>query len=141
MQEIQSSNPPMVTGICDTNKSWVQHHHNIVIIFLWLVWEFDCYKSFIFSFHVYNYVHLVSVCIYVTFTYSWCLEINIFVNSTRYSVYIYISAIYLAKCIYPYTAETVWQVYSIFIVYYYIYYHTTATIFTGKVNNDDLKIL
>ena len=27
MQEICSSNPPVVTGICDPNKSQAQHHH------------------------------------------------------------------------------------------------------------------
>ena len=28
MQEIRSSNPPAVTGICDPNKSRAQHHRN-----------------------------------------------------------------------------------------------------------------
>ena len=28
MQEIRSSNPPVVTGICDPNKSWARHHRN-----------------------------------------------------------------------------------------------------------------
>ena len=26
MQKVCSSNPPVVTGICDPNKSWAQHH-------------------------------------------------------------------------------------------------------------------
>ena len=29
MQEIRSSNPLVVTGICDPNKSRAQHHHNL----------------------------------------------------------------------------------------------------------------
>ena len=29
MQEICSSNPPVVTGICDPNKSQAQHHHSL----------------------------------------------------------------------------------------------------------------
>ena len=28
MQEIRSSNPPMVTGICDPNKSRARHHRS-----------------------------------------------------------------------------------------------------------------
>ena len=27
MQEIHISNPPVVTGICDSNHSWAWHHH------------------------------------------------------------------------------------------------------------------
>ena len=27
MQDIRSSNPAVVTGICDPNKSQAQHHH------------------------------------------------------------------------------------------------------------------
>ena len=33
MQEIRSSNPPVVTGICDPNKSRARHHRNIYNIF------------------------------------------------------------------------------------------------------------
>ena len=29
MQEIRSSNPPVVTGICDPNKSRVRHHRSL----------------------------------------------------------------------------------------------------------------
>ena len=29
MQEISSSNPPVVTGICDPNKSRARHHHSL----------------------------------------------------------------------------------------------------------------
>ena len=29
MQEICRSNTPVVTGICDTNKSQVQHHYSL----------------------------------------------------------------------------------------------------------------
>ena len=29
MQEIRSSNPPVVTGICDPNKSRARHHRNV----------------------------------------------------------------------------------------------------------------
>ena len=29
MQEICSSNPPVVTGICDPNKSGAQDHHSL----------------------------------------------------------------------------------------------------------------
>ena len=29
MQEIRSSNPPVVTGICDSNKSWARHHRSL----------------------------------------------------------------------------------------------------------------
>ena len=29
MQEISSSNPPMVTGICDTKKSRARHHRSL----------------------------------------------------------------------------------------------------------------
>ena len=29
MQEILSSNPPVVTGIYDPNKSWARHHHSL----------------------------------------------------------------------------------------------------------------
>ena len=29
MQEIHRSNPPVVTGICDPNKSWAQQHHSL----------------------------------------------------------------------------------------------------------------
>ena len=28
MQEYRSSNPPVVTGICDPNKSRARHHHS-----------------------------------------------------------------------------------------------------------------
>ena len=29
MQEIRSSNPPVVTGICDPNKSRARHHRSL----------------------------------------------------------------------------------------------------------------
>ena len=29
MQDIRSSDPPVVTGICDLNKSRARHHHNL----------------------------------------------------------------------------------------------------------------
>ena len=29
MQEIRSSNLPVVTGICDSNKSRARHHHRL----------------------------------------------------------------------------------------------------------------
>ena len=29
MQEIRSSNPPVVTGICDSNKSRARHHRRL----------------------------------------------------------------------------------------------------------------
>ena len=29
MQEIRSSNPPVVAEICDWNKSWAQHHRSL----------------------------------------------------------------------------------------------------------------
>ena len=29
MQKIRSSNPPVVTGICDPNKSQAQHHRSL----------------------------------------------------------------------------------------------------------------
>ena len=29
MQEIRSSNPPVVTGIYDPNKSWARHHRSL----------------------------------------------------------------------------------------------------------------
>ena len=32
MQEIHSSNPPVVTGICDPNKSQARHYHNFLAI-------------------------------------------------------------------------------------------------------------
>ena len=31
MQEICSSNPPVVNGICDSNKSRAQHHHMFIV--------------------------------------------------------------------------------------------------------------
>ena len=31
MQEIRSSNPPVVTEICDPNKSRARHHHSLKI--------------------------------------------------------------------------------------------------------------
>ena len=31
MQEIRSSNPPVVTGICNLNKSRAQHQHSLKI--------------------------------------------------------------------------------------------------------------
>ena len=30
MQEICSSNPPVVTGICDPKQSWAPHHHSLM---------------------------------------------------------------------------------------------------------------
>ena len=33
MQEIRSSNPPVVTGICDPNKSRARHHRTYVFFF------------------------------------------------------------------------------------------------------------
>ena len=35
MQEIHRSNPPMVTGVCDPNKSQAWHHHKDKCIFLY----------------------------------------------------------------------------------------------------------
>ena len=29
MQEVRSSNPPVVTGFCDPNKSRTRHHRNV----------------------------------------------------------------------------------------------------------------
>ena len=34
MQEIRSSNPPVVIGICDPNKSRVRHHRNFLYLIL-----------------------------------------------------------------------------------------------------------
>ena len=28
-QDVYSSNPPVVTGICDPSKSWARHHHSL----------------------------------------------------------------------------------------------------------------
>ena len=33
MQEIRSSNPPVVTGICDPNKSQGRHHRGLLFYF------------------------------------------------------------------------------------------------------------
>ena len=45
MQEICSSNPPVVTGICDPSKSRAQHHRNYFLAVLELCAFYIKYKN------------------------------------------------------------------------------------------------
>ena len=44
MQEIRSSNPPVVTGICDPNKSGARHHRSCEKMFT-LGKENECFRN------------------------------------------------------------------------------------------------
>ena len=47
MQEIRSSKPPMVTGICDPNKSRARHHRRYIKYFNYLFDNLTIYSPII----------------------------------------------------------------------------------------------
>ena len=55
MQEFDSSEPPVVPGICDPNKSRAQHHHIFIVIII------SKLALFIYSFYPYFNVIVVVV--------------------------------------------------------------------------------
>ena len=81
MQEIRSSNPPVVTRICDPNKSRARHHRNFYIFRI-----FDRYISNVVSKNIF-------VCLFIYFNIIWtkiCYIDNNIEKVVRVDFYAYI---------------------------------------------------
>ena len=58
MQETHSSNPPVVTGICDSNKYRARHHRNLK---LGSKLKYSTETIFLFFFHLIKNVSIESI--------------------------------------------------------------------------------